>query len=279
MKDLDLIKTLVGENITEAELKDVDCYVQKKLGLFIPSSGRCGYASRINHSHPSYMVVIFFPQNSSKQNNYPACVLPPGIPHNDELTMHYYCVMIDKDYFESQFALYSDSLLVAAPFEFEMCSDILKTLNTFAFEYSKSMMNSDITLEAQVTVITHWIIRSIHGETLDLRSISSDYSIARAQHYIEQHYGDKLTVSTLSELGYMSASSLNRRFRSEVGASPMEYLTKVRITQAKVLLRRKDIPITEIALRCGFSTSAYFSSCFIKNIGMTPSDYQSKYIE
>lgn len=50
-----------------------------------------------------------------------------------------------------------------------------------AFEYNKSMMNSDITLEAQATVITHWIIRSILGETLDMRAVSSDYSVARAQ--------------------------------------------------------------------------------------------------
>ncbi|MFT3951103.1 MAG: AraC family transcriptional regulator [Oscillospiraceae bacterium] len=163
--------------------------------------------------------------------------------------------------------------------KFELCSDILKTLNTFAFEYSKRMMNAAVTLDAQATVITHWMIRSILGETLDLRAVSSDYSIARAQHYIEQHYGDKITASMLSALGFMSVSSLNRRFRSEVGATPMVYLTKLRIEKAKTLLRRKDSTISEIALHCGFSSSAHFASCFIKHTGMTPREYQSKYID
>lgn len=277
MKDLELIKHLIGDSVTEADLKHVDCYVQKNLGLFIPSMGACGYASINNHTHPSYMIAILFSQSNINPNHYSAYALSPGNPHNDENDLHYYCIMIDKEYFESQFALYTKTMPEFNPLKFEICSDILKTLNTFAFEYSKKMMNSDITLEAQATVITHWIIRSMLGETLDLRSVSSDYSIARAQHYIEQHYGDKLTASMLSELGYMSVSSLNRRFKSEVGATPMEYLTQVRIEHAKTMLRRKDIPIMEIALRCGFSSSAHFSSRFFKHTGMTPRDYQSKY--
>lgn len=106
--------------------------------------------------------------------------------------------MIDKSYFESQFALYTDIPPKFTPKYFEICSDILKTLNIFAFEYSKSMMNSDITLGAQTTVIAHRIIRSILGETLDMRAVSSDYSVARAQHYVEHHFAEKITVSDLS---------------------------------------------------------------------------------
>jgi Transcriptional regulator containing an amidase domain and an AraC-type DNA-binding HTH domain len=279
MKDFELIKNLVGKSITETDLKNVDCYVQKNLGLFIPSMGACGYALRENHIHPSYMVVIYFSDNNTKSNHYPAVILSPDIPHNDETESHYYCLMIDKAYFESQYRLYDEVLPLFSQKNFEMCSDILKTMNIFAFEYKKSMMNSDITLEAQATVITHWIIRSILGETLDMRAVSSDYSVARAQHYIEQHFAEKIAVSDLSKLGYMSVSSLNRKFKSEIGKTPIEYLIQVRIERAKTLLRRKDIPMTDIALRCGFSSSAYFSACFVRHINMTPSEYQSRYIE
>ncbi|MFT3951104.1 MAG: hypothetical protein QM689_04005 [Oscillospiraceae bacterium] len=117
MKDLDLIKHLVGESITEADLKYVDCYVTNKLGLFIPAAGACGYAARMNHTHPSYMVVIFFPQSAANVNHYPAYALAPGIAHNDVTDAHYYCVMIDKDYFESQYALYSDKIPAFTPLE------------------------------------------------------------------------------------------------------------------------------------------------------------------
>ena len=84
--------------------------------------------------------------------------------------------------------MYAESVPTFNEQSFEICSDILKALNTFVFEYSKSMPNSDITLDAQAEIITHWIIRSIMGETFDMRAVSSDYSVARAQHYMEQHY-------------------------------------------------------------------------------------------
>lgn len=278
MKDFELIQKLVGENIAETDLKNVDCFVQEKLGLFIPSLGKCGYAAMKNHFHPSYMVTIFFSRIPLKLNHYPACIFSPGIAHNDA-DAHYYCIMINKEYFESQYKLYTDEQPHFSPKEFEMCSDILKTLNTFAFEYSKGMTNSSITLDAQATLITHWIIRSVLGETLDMRAVSSDYSVARAQQHIERHFAEKITASSLSKLGHMSVSSLNRKFKLEVGQTPIEYLIRVRIQQAKVLLRRKNVPITDIAMRCGFSSSAHFSSCFIKHAKLTPSEYQSKYID
>lgn len=279
VKNFEQIKCLVGKSVTESDLKNVDCYVQKKLGLFIPSMGNCGYALRENHIHPSYMVVIYFSDNNAKRNHYPAFILSPDIPHNDKVEAHYYCLMIDKTYFESQYMLYAESLPLFAPKHFEMCSDILKTLNMFAFEYNKNMMNSDLTLEAQATVITHWIIRSILGETFDMRAISSNYSVARAQQYIEQHFAEKITVSDLSKLGYMSNSSLNRKFKLEVGKTPIEYLIQVRIEHAKALLRRRDLPIIDIAQQCGFSSSAYFSTCFVSHTNITPSEYQSRHIE
>ena len=160
-----------------------------------------------------------------------------------------------------------------------MCSDILKALNTFAFEYSKSMLNSDITLDAQAEIITHWIIRSIFGETLDLRAVSADYSVARAQHYMEQHYMENITVAKLAALGYVSTSCLNRRFKNDNGITPIEYLIEIRIKRAKTLLKRKNIPITEIALQCGIGSNSHFSSCFQNRTGVSPSEYRDRYTD
>ena len=141
------------------------------------------------------------------------------------------------------------------------------------------MMNSDITLEAQIEIITHWLIRSIFGETLDMRAVSSDYSLARAQHYMEQHYMENITVEKLANLGYMSKTTFNRHFKSELGITPIEYLIEIRIKMAKLMLKRKENPMTEIALRCGFGSSAHFSSCFQQHVGLTPSEYRDKYTD
>lgn len=279
MRDFSIIQNLIGESVTAEQLQNVDCYVQKKLGLFIPSLGICGYAARENHTHPSYMVIIYFSDTSAKPNQYPAEIFSPKIPHNDSEECHYYCILVEKVFFESQWQLYTTEPPHFTPKQFFICSDILKTLNTFAFEYSKQMPHSEITLDAQVTMITHWIIRSLLGETMDMRAISSDFSVARAQHYMERHFAEKITAAELAKLSYISVSSLNRKFKSEIGITPMQYLLELRITRAKTLLRRKNIPVTEVAMRCGFGSSSHFCTVFLRQTGMTPSAYQEKYLD
>lgn len=289
MKDFKIIKSLVGDSIIEDELKYVDCYVNENLGLFIPSTGRCGYAARKNHTHPSYMIVIVFsdvkhivkPKIEIKNKHFFASITSPDIPHNDiseELT-RYYCIMIDKEYFEEQYRLYCENLPCFESYQFSVCSDILKTLNTFALEYSKDMKNSDITLKAQTTLITHWIIRSILGENMDMRSVSSNYSVGRVQQYIELHFDENITVKKLAQIAYMSESSLNRLFKKETLLTPIEYLIQTRIEKSKTLLKRKDVPITEIAQRCGFGSGAHFTSCFKRLAHLSPSEYRELYKE
>ena len=281
----EIARGLVGEKLTREDLTHVDFYVFGKLGIFIPSTGSCGYAAVKNHTHPSYMITIFFDNDISEievpRKHHIATVMSPGVSHNDiDVNQHhYYCVMIDKDYFEEQYRLYSDDLPVFNNKQFAICSDVIKTMNTYAFECEKNMKNKHITLGAQATILTHWIIRSIMGEEMDMRSVSSDYSIAKVQYYVEQHYGDNLTVEFLADYVHQSLSTFNRNFKKELGIAPMQYIEEVRIVKARLMLRRQDIALTDIALACGFGSGAYFSTIFKKHTGLTPSDYRRKHCE
>ena len=275
MENIKLIRFLTGE-ITEKELENFDCYVRSSLGIFIPILPGDETETVKKHKHPSYEIIINFDSESKSLKHYWAKIISPGIMHRKNVGMHYYSLFIDKEYFEKRYLLYADEIPVYDGKEFEFCSDILKALNTFVFECSKSMMNSDITLDAQTEIITHWLIRSIFGETLDMRAVSEDYSVARAQHYMEQHYMENVTVSKLAELGYVSPSAFNRRFKKEIGITPIEYLIEIRIKRAKVMLKRRDISITDIAMRCGFNSGAHFATCFRKHLGITPAEYRER---
>lgn len=277
MKDITIIRKLVGQGATEEQLKYIDCFLHPRFGLFIPINGACGYASMENHSHPSYMVTILFDKRANKRNHYQGEIISPGIKHNDFPDINYYALCIEKEYFEKNYLLYQEKVPVFERHSFEICDEVLRYLNMFAFEASKSMINSDITMNAHVELIVHWIIRSILGESMDMRAVSSDYSIARAQHYMEQHYGEKITVEQLAALSYVSASSLTHKFKKELGISPIEYLIDIRIQKSKIYLQRKQLPLTEVAVICGFSSLSYFSTSFQKRVGLTPSEYQRKY--
>lgn len=307
MRNFEIIKSLVGDTVTEEDLHYVDCYVQRHLGIFIPFGEGCGYAKRLQHTHPAYMIVIYFGESRDKQESnkyiedrewdkrkavsanivpvscydrYSAFIYSPEVPHVDETPDHpYYCILIDKEYFEKEYRKYADLVPHFCGTKFLICHDILKTLNLFAFEYSKQMANSDITLEAQATIITHWLIRSVLGESCDMRAISDHYAVARAQHFIEQHYEEEITVKRLAKLGNISVSSFTRIFKKELHVTPIEYLIEIRLQQAKKLLRRKEIPITQVALRCGFNSSSHLAASFQRELHMTPSAYRKLYCE
>lgn len=287
MNNMEKIKSLVGETITESNLKNVDCYVYDKFALFIQSAGFCEFAIKENHVHPSYMIIIEFgtddflnpPKIELKKNYYLATILSPNIPHEDKGVEfpNYYTIMIDKEYFENQYFLYSKDKKVFKGDQFLVCHDILKMLHLFAFESSKNMMNAEITLECQTKLLTHWIIRSLLGENYDMRSVSTNERIGRVQTYIELHCGEDLTVSDLARNANMSVSNFNKIFTKEVGTSPKNYLTSVRLNKSLKLLRRNDFSVSEIAVKCGFSTLSHFSAAFKKSFSMSPSEYREKY--
>lgn len=283
---METIKKLVGDSITESNLKNVDCYIYENFALFIQSMGFCEFAIKENHVHPSYMIIIEFenggfiipPRIELKKNYYLASILSPDIPHEDKATKfpNYYTIMIDKEFFESQFLLYQNEIPRYEGEQFLICHDFLKMLHLYAFESSKNMKNSEITLECQTKLLTHWIIRSLLGENYDMRSVSTNERIGRVQAYIELHCGEELYVSDLAKNANMSVSNFNRLFTKEVGMSPKNYLTDVRLNKSLKLLRRNELSVSEIAEQCGFSSLSHFSSVFKKAHDMSPRKSREK---
>jgi len=95
--------------------------------------------------------------------------------------------------------------------------------------------------------------------------------------FITRHYGEKISLSDIASTAYISDRECLRIFKKELGRTPFEYLTDIRLERARVLLTGTDKDITQIALECGFSDSSYFSRIFKKNFDMTPREYRIKY--
>lgn len=92
--------------------------------------------------------------------------------------------------------------------------------------------------------------------------------------FIQEQYEKKLTLEQIAAAAAISPRECLRCFRGTIGISPMEYLTDYRIQAAKTLLETTRLPVTEIAGRTGFGSSAYFSKIFHRGCGKTPSQYR-----
>lgn len=85
------------------------------------------------------------------------------------------------------------------------------------------------------------------------------------------------TLTELAALAMVSASSLQRQFRTQVGQSPMEWLRRLRGERAATLLAQTDVPVAEIGRRVGWEDPNYMSRRFRLLYGVRPSQYRERF--
>lgn len=109
--------------------------------------------------------------------------------------------------------------------------------------------------------------------SLGAESFSKTKSIAD---YIEKTYSKSdLCIEDICKEFYVSPSTLRRIMLSAYHKTPVKYITDVRLKKAKNMLVYDNISVNEIAEKCGFSSSHYFSRIFKKEVGMTPLEYKN----
>jgi len=96
--------------------------------------------------------------------------------------------------------------------------------------------------------------------------------------YIVEQYLKKPELEFLSREFCMSKSTFYRRIKLITGLSPINFIRMMRMRKAQVLLLNRMLNISEVAYSLGFNNPKYFSSCFKKEFGVTPSEYQNKLI-
>jgi transcriptional regulator GlxA family with amidase domain len=101
------------------------------------------------------------------------------------------------------------------------------------------------------------------------------YQVSRAIRMLWDSLSE--TGVTIAEVAHqlgMSETALRARFWAEVGATPHEHVTRLRIAEAQRRLTQTDAPITSIAFDLGFSSSQYFATFFRAHAGLTPAEYR-----
>lgn len=100
--------------------------------------------------------------------------------------------------------------------------------------------------------------------------------IRRAVTYIRTDLTENLSLSSLAEMLNVNPSYLSTLFKKEIGIPVTEYVNRCRITQAQHLLRATDLPIKDVAHRCGISDLNYFTRMFKRITGTTPKAFRTQ---
>jgi len=95
----------------------------------------------------------------------------------------------------------------------------------------------------------------------------------RAKDYLHAHYREHITLDSLASVLGVSVSQVKRVFQDQVGRSMVNYLTDLRIGQAKRMIREGNLNFTQVAEQVGYDSIYYFSALFKKRTGMTLTEY------
>ena len=101
----------------------------------------------------------------------------------------------------------------------------------------------------------------------------------RLKAYIDAHFEEELSLSTLAGKSFYTPSYFSRTFKKKFGASPTEYIRARRMEHAKLLLVTEDSSVEDILHRVGFSDRSAFYHAFSAATGMTPAEYRVKHIK
>ncbi len=94
--------------------------------------------------------------------------------------------------------------------------------------------------------------------------------------YMESHYDQEISLESLAAYCRLNRTTLSRAVRQETGMTPREYLLHHRMMVAKKHLAFTEMPIKEIARRCGFKTVQHFGRLFREREGLTPATYRAE---
>ncbi len=99
--------------------------------------------------------------------------------------------------------------------------------------------------------------------------------VRMAMAYMHEHFAEPISRSDIAQYVNIAEDYLTFCFRQELSVTPVKYLQRYRVNQAKQLLKNTDKTITDIALSVGFSDSGYFSRIFHREVGISPENFRN----
>ena len=148
----------------------------------------------------------------------------------------------------------------------------LPVLTAIGESCRESTISNVLNIDCSLSYLVCVLITTVCQETI------SNYPqrIRNVCSFIDQQYGQDLSLETIAENNYISKYYLSREFRKYTGQTPMQYLKNVRLLHAKYMLLNTDLSIQDIAEKVGFAYSNYFQIVFKAEVGMTPNQYRKQ---
>ena len=102
--------------------------------------------------------------------------------------------------------------------------------------------------------------------------------MANVVSHIQKNFRQLLSIEELARLAHLSASQFQRTFKRTYNTTPVKFINQVRIHEACELLKDPNHNVTSVAMDCGYSSSAFFSTQFKSAMKESPSAYRRRHV-
>lgn len=158
-----------------------------------------------------------------------------------------------------------------APLISSICGYLYNALETSSYELDSSAHY------ALVTLISLLVDKSKTPRRV-IEDKSPQHTLcSKAIDYIKEHYLEDINLNDISQAISMSPYYMSRTFKKCTGFSPMQYVTRLRLGKAQVMLIHTSMPIIDIAYSTGYNNLSTFNCAFSKSMGMTPDKFRKLY--
>ena len=140
---------------------------------------------------------------------------------------------------------------------------------------SADYMRDMIINQQLASLLVEIMSESWHPE--EKRHASKRASVLEVREWIDQHYAESITLDSLAQTFFINKYYLSKTFKAQFGQTINAYLTTVRITHAKQMLRFTDKTIDEIGEAVGITPARYLSEVFSSVEGVSPSVYRKQW--
>ena len=123
---------------------------------------------------------------------------------------------------------------------------------------------------SEITVLLYSVLLSCAKALLS----DDNTKLQKSVSYINQFYYTDIKIPDLAKMENLSVSRYNTLFKQYMGVSPINYITRSRLSFACELLKGTDLSVKEIAISVGYEDPHFFSRVFKSNIGLSPKEFR-----
>lgn len=140
---------------------------------------------------------------------------------------------------------------------------------------SASPQDQDI-IQPLVLSLLHWCRKAVSSRPEPGLS-RGDFLYQSICNWLQDNYAEQVSRESVAVLFNISPNHLSRLFSQQGTMSFVDYVRWVRMGKARTILQKYHLPVSEVAKRCGYTDSDYFSRLFRRQFGLTPGEYRARF--